>query len=86
MKERKSLRPEGLVQVRAASARPDPALNREIQTKIGQQLRAIYDDIVDQGVPDRFADLLRNLDSPATHGQANGHMANGKAADKDSGE
>lgn len=82
MKERKSLRPEGLVQVRAASARPDPALNREIQTKIGQQLRAIYDDIVDQGVPDRFADLLRNLDSQAMHG----HVANGKAADKDSGE
>lgn len=82
MKERKPLRPEGLVQVRAAAARPDPALNREIQTKIGQQLRAIYDDIVDQGVPDRFADLLRNLDSQAMHG----HGVNGKAADKDSGE
>jgi hypothetical protein len=87
MKERKSLRPEGLVQVRAASARPDPTLNREIQTKIGQQLRAIYDDIVDQGVPDRFADLLRNLDSPAVNGHAaSGKATNGKTADKDSGE
>ncbi|MTW18059.1 hypothetical protein GJ689_17815 [Rhodoplanes serenus] len=63
MKERKSSRPEGLVQVRPSPARPGPALNREIQTKIGQQLRAVYDDIVDQGVPDRFADLLRNLDT-----------------------
>jgi len=51
MKERKSSRPEGLVQVRPSPARPGPALNREIQTKIGQQLRAVYDDIVDQGVP-----------------------------------
>lgn len=77
MKERKSLRPEAAVQVRSSSARPDPALNREIQTKIGQQLRAIYDDVVDQGVPDRFAELLRNLDSQA---------ARAKIADKDAGE
>ncbi|EJW13135.1 hypothetical protein A33M_0627 [Rhodovulum sp. PH10] len=37
-------------------------MNREIQTKIGQQLRALYDDVVDQGVPDRFVELLRNLE------------------------
>jgi len=39
-------------------------LNREIQAKIGQQLRAIYDDVVQEGVPDRFADLLKQLDKP----------------------
>ena len=39
-------------------------LNREIQSKIGQQLRAIYDDVVQEGVPDRFADLLKQLDKP----------------------
>jgi hypothetical protein len=39
-------------------------LNREIQHKIGQQLRAIYDDVVQEGVPDRFADLLKRLDKP----------------------
>jgi len=38
-------------------------LDRQIQAKIGQQLRAMYDDVVDQGVPDRFADLLKQLDS-----------------------
>jgi hypothetical protein len=37
-------------------------LNREIQHKIGQQLRAMYDDVVQEGVPDRFANLLRELD------------------------
>ena len=37
-------------------------LGRDVQNKIGQQLRAMYDDVVSQGVPDRFADLLRKLD------------------------
>jgi len=41
------------------------ALGREIQSKIGQQLRAMYDNVVDEGVPDRFADLLRQMDKPA---------------------
>lgn len=38
-------------------------LDRQIQAKIGQQLRAMYDDVVDQGVPDRFAELLQKLDA-----------------------
>jgi hypothetical protein len=50
------------MQVRTASMKTSPILNREIQTKIGQQLRAIYDDVVDQGVPDRFIDLLRDIE------------------------
>ena len=39
-------------------------LNAEIQSRIGHQLRAMYDDVVRQGVPDRFADLIRKLDGP----------------------
>ena len=39
-------------------------LNAEIQSRIGHQLRAMYDDIVRQGVPDRFVDLVRKLDVP----------------------
>ena len=38
-------------------------LNPEIQSRIGHQLRAMYDDIVRQGVPDRFAELIRKLDA-----------------------
>ena len=34
----------------------------EIQRKIGQQLRAMYTDVVNEGVPDRFAELLQRLD------------------------
>ncbi|MBL8585823.1 MAG: hypothetical protein JNM23_03745 [Bradyrhizobiaceae bacterium] len=57
------------MQVRSSSVRVGPALNRDIQTKIGQQLRAIYDDVVDQGVPDRFVELLRSLDKETGKGE-----------------
>jgi hypothetical protein len=36
-------------------------LTRDVQVRLGQQLRAMYDDVVSQGVPDRFADLLNRL-------------------------
>ena len=46
-----------------AGAKPKSGgLDRQIQAKIGQQLRAMYDDVVDQGVPDRFSELLKKLD------------------------
>ena len=37
-------------------------LGRDVQSKIGQQLRAMYDDVVSAGVPDRFTEMLRQLD------------------------
>jgi hypothetical protein len=43
-------------------------LNSEIQSRIGHQLRAMYDDVVRQGVPDRFAELIRKLDGPQATG------------------
>ncbi len=48
------------VAVRDAKGRLGP----EIQNKIGQHLRRLYSDIVNEGVPDRFAALLRDLDEP----------------------
>jgi hypothetical protein len=44
-------------------------LNAEIQSRIGHQLRAMYDDVVRQGVPDRFADLIKKLDGPEAAAQ-----------------
>ena len=44
-------------------------LNAEIQSRIGHQLRAMYDDVVRQGVPDRFAELIRKLDVPESDPQ-----------------
>jgi hypothetical protein len=62
MKDRRTTRPERPMQVQTPGEKSGKILNREIQAKIGQQLRAVYNGIVDQGVPDRFADLLRRLD------------------------
>ncbi|MFZ5739801.1 MAG: NepR family anti-sigma factor [Pseudomonadota bacterium] len=45
-------------------------LNAEIQARIGHQLRAMYDDVVRQGVPDRFADLIKKLDDPQRAAEA----------------
>jgi hypothetical protein len=54
-------------------------LNAEIQSRIGHQLRAMYDDVVRQGVPDRFAELIRKLDASEATPQA------GNAGDKTDG-
>ena len=53
------------MQTDSTPAKHNSGLNREIQAKIGQQLRAMFDEVVQEGVPDRFADLLRQLDIPA---------------------
>lgn len=37
-------------------------LGRDVQNKLGQQLRTAFDDVVSEGVPDRFNELLRRLD------------------------
>jgi hypothetical protein len=50
------------MQTIAPTAKTEPTLGRDVQTKIGQQLRAMYDDVVSQGVPDRFVELLSRLD------------------------
>jgi hypothetical protein len=39
------------------------ALGRDIQAKIGQQLRSYYDTLVEP-TPDRFVELLRQLEKP----------------------
>ncbi|MGE0340258.1 MAG: NepR family anti-sigma factor [Xanthobacteraceae bacterium] len=47
----------------AGAAKPKSGgLDRQVQAKIGQQLRSMYDEVVDQGVPDRFVELLKKLD------------------------
>jgi Anti-sigma factor NepR len=51
-------------QAKNAAPGKQGGLNPEIQSRIGHQLRAMYDDVVRQGVPERFADLIRKLDTP----------------------
>lgn len=45
----------------ATQHKPAARLGREVQARIGQQLRAIYNDVVNEGVPPHLADLVRRL-------------------------
>ena len=40
----------------------EPTIDRVTQTRLGDQLRAMYDELVSQPVPDRFKDLLERLE------------------------
>jgi hypothetical protein len=62
MKDAKSTGPRSQMEAGSSPGRPEAKLGRDIQAKIGQQLRALYDEVVNQGVPDRFAELLNRLD------------------------
>jgi len=61
MNERKSAKSGSKMQLYDAIPK-HAALNRQIQDRIGQQLRAMYNDVVSQGIPDRFSELLKKLD------------------------
>jgi hypothetical protein len=50
-------------------SQPMPALGRRVMAAIGQELRLMYDDIVAEGVPERFAEILRKLDEPGNEGE-----------------
>jgi Anti-sigma factor NepR len=42
-----------------------PTLGSEAMAVIGRELRRMYADIVAEGVPERFAEILRRLDEPS---------------------
>ena len=59
-------------------------LSREDQRRLGDILQRAYDDVLRQGVPDRFKDLLKELDQPRAVGvvaEANVPSAREKDAD-----
>ena len=66
MNERKPVGQQNPMEAAATrNRRPNakPAkLGRDVQARLGQQLRAMYDEVVNQGVPDRFSDLINRLD------------------------
>jgi hypothetical protein len=59
--EQKPIRP-GQMQTEVNQRKPRGRLGRDVQSKIGQQLRAMYDNVVSEGVPDRFTEMLQRLD------------------------
>lgn len=44
--------------------RSDPTLDRAVQARIGDKLRAMYGELAEQPVPDRFAALILQLGKP----------------------
>ncbi|WP_407667901.1 NepR family anti-sigma factor [Oceanicaulis alexandrii] len=62
-----------------SGGRPDPALvqrTRKQQETLGAGLRHMFDSVVDEGVPDAFADLLDRLEqseSDRTTEKGDGH-------------
>ena len=47
------------LRVKKTASKPD------VSDQIGRQLRTVYNDILAQPVPDRFLDLLKDLDNLA---------------------
>ena len=45
----------------ATQRKTEVRLGREVQARIGQQLRSMYDEVVSEGVPQHIADLIRRL-------------------------
>ena len=52
-------------------SKPAPTLGPDIMAHFGRQLRAMYADIVAEGVPERFAEILRPLDELSNEGSKN---------------
>jgi hypothetical protein len=47
---------------RKSEAGKPAKLSREVQARLGQQLRAMYDEVLNQGVPDRFKELVTRIE------------------------
>jgi hypothetical protein len=61
MSKRKAPQAQPYVNV-ALAPKSTARLGSDVKARIGQQLRAMYSDVVNQGVPDRFSEILRRLD------------------------
>ncbi len=46
----------------APGPKSTPRLKPQVQEHIGRQLRAVYDDVLKQPLPDRFRELMDKLD------------------------
>src|SRR4051794_30880806 len=58
----KAQRPEATMHTDAHARKAGGRLSREDQRRLGDILQRVYDDVIHQGVPDRFKDLLIELE------------------------
>jgi len=64
------LRSEATMHTDAQVRKPGGRLSREDQRRIGDILQRVYDEVLRQGVPDRFKDLLHQFDRAEEDGEA----------------
>jgi hypothetical protein len=96
MSERDQPKPEDMEALKDPPVQPDLAmlphaapigadvpLEPELQAFIGRQLQATYDEVLNEAVPDRFLDLLRQLEGDAVPpGASQSANASADKADK----
>ncbi len=51
---------QGPIRLRSTTLKRNPGV--DVQAYIGRQLRAVYDDVAKQPVPERFLDLMKQLE------------------------
>lgn len=64
------LRPRPTMQNDTEPRRGRGRLGRDVQTKLGKTLQAYFDDVVKEGVPDRFKALLQQYDESKDKGSS----------------
>jgi hypothetical protein len=62
MKGNKPAKPGSKMHISNGHGHGTATLGRNVQDAIGHQLRAMYDDLVNQAVPARLTELLQKLD------------------------
>lgn len=60
-RERQAARPDQTMRMEFQTRKARGRLSREDQRRLGDVLQRVYDDVVRQGVPDRFKDLIDQL-------------------------
>jgi hypothetical protein len=64
------LRPRPMMQTDLQTRKRRGRLGRDVQTKLGKTLQAYFDDVIKEGVPDRFKDLLQQYDERKDKGSS----------------
>ena len=52
--------------LQGSSGRSHTPIDPRIQQEIGKHLRTVYDDVINEPVPDKFMELLAKLEQSAT--------------------
>jgi len=68
--EQLPMRPRPMMETDTQTRKRRGRLGRDVQTKLGKTLQAYFDDVIKEGVPDRFKDLLQQYDERKDKGSS----------------